>query len=101
MSVTVDQFFIFFFVDFALIFRCHNQPKDGKNELDSQTQNVMLNLLRKKFISKIKYSRSSPDPDFLGVTISKHVIYFQFFANFQTLVDNSGKPKSVDSKQRN
>ena len=54
-------------------------PKDGKNQLDSQTENFTLNLLRKKFINKIKYSRSPPDPDFVGVTISSHVIYFQFF----------------------
>ena len=40
----------------------------------------MLNLLRKKIINKIKYSRSSPDPDFFGVTISSHVIYFRFLS---------------------
>ena len=38
----------------------------------------MLDLLRKKFINKIKYSRSSPDPDFLGVTMISHENYFQF-----------------------
>ena len=54
------------------------QPKDGKNQLESQTQNFMLNLLRKKFINKIKYYRSSSDPDFIGITINSHVIYFQF-----------------------
>ena len=38
----------------------------------------MLNLLRKTFTNKIKYYRSSPDPDFLGVTVSIHVIYCRF-----------------------
>ena len=38
----------------------------------------MLIFLRKKVINKIKCSRSPPDPDFLGVTISGHVIYFRF-----------------------
>ena len=61
------------------------QSRDGKNQLDSQTQNYMLNLLRKKFINKIKYSRSLPDPDFLGVTISSHVIYFRFLPFFRHL----------------
>ena len=37
----------------------------------------MLNLFRKKLISKIKYSQSLPDPDFHGVTISNHVIYYR------------------------
>ena len=32
----------------------------------------------KKFINKIKYSRTSQDPDFFGVTISSHVVYFRF-----------------------
>ena len=31
-----------------------SHPKDGKNQLDFQMQNVMLNLLKKK-IKKIKY----------------------------------------------
>ena len=42
------------------------QPKDGKNQLDSQALNFTLKLLRKKFINKIKFCRRSPDPDFLG-----------------------------------
>ena len=75
------------------------QPKDGKNQLDSQALNFTLKLLRKKFINKIKFSRRSPDPDFLGVTTSSHVIIFSVFALFQTLAGNSGKPKLVDSKQ--
>ena len=76
------------------------QPKDGKNRLDSQTQNFMLNFLRKKFINKIKYSRRLPDPDIFGVTISSHVIYFSIFAIFQALVDNSGKPKLLIRSRR-
>ena len=76
------------------------QPKDGKNQLDFQTQNFMLNLLRKKFINKIKYSRSSPDPDFLGVTISNHVTSFRFLPISRHL-QKLGKPKLVDLKQKN
>ena len=34
-------------------------PKDGKNQLDFQIQNFMLNLL-KKVHKKVKYSRSWP-----------------------------------------
>ena len=52
---------------------------DGKNQLDSQAQNFMLNLLSRKFVDKIKYStRGVIDPDFLGVTISSHLIYCRF-----------------------
>ena len=54
------------------------QPKDGQSQLDFQTQKFMLNLFRKKLINKIKYSESSSDPDFHGVTISNHVIYYRF-----------------------
>ena len=43
------------------------QPIDGQNQLDSQTLKIMLNLFKKTLINKIKYSKSSPDPDFLGV----------------------------------
>ena len=68
--------------------------------MDSQTQNFMLNFLRKKFINKIKYSRRLPDPDIFGVTISSHVIYFSIFAIFQALVDNSGKPKLLIRSRR-
>ena len=53
------------------------QPKDGKNQLDSQAQKFMLNLLKKKLINKIKYSRSSPDLDFFVVTTTGHIIYFR------------------------
>ena len=57
------------------------QPNDGKNQLDSHAQNFMLNLLSRKFIDKIKYStRRVIDPDFLGVTISSHVIYSRFLS---------------------
>ena len=39
----------------------------------------------KKFINKIKCSGSLPDPDFLGVTISSHVIHFRFLPIFRHL----------------
>ena len=53
----------------------------------------MLNLLRKKIINKMKYSRSCPDPDFLDVTFSNHVISFSFLPISRHL-QNSGKPKN-------
>ena len=57
----------------------------------------MLNLLRKKVINKIKCSRSLPDPDFLGVTINSHVIYFWFLPFSRHL---RFLPKLVDLKQK-
>ena len=60
----------------------------------------MLNLLRKKFINKIKYSRSSLDPDFLGLTITSHVIYFRFLLfsiRFRATQENQNR--SIQSKR--
>ena len=44
-----------------------------------------------KFINKIKYFRSLPNPDFLGVTIRSRVIYFRFLPfsrHLQTTQEN-------------
>ena len=49
------------FFDFGPVFKCHT--KDGKNSLDFQIQNFILNLLGKKSLKKPKYYRSSPGPE--------------------------------------
>ena len=63
-------------------------------------QNFMLDYLKKKFI-KIKYSRSSLDLENSRCGHQQPYNFFSVFADFRTLADNSGKPKSVDSKQKN
>ena len=48
----------------------------------------------KKFINKIKYSRSSQDLDFFGVSISSHVVYFRFLStsrHFGTTQENQNR----------
>ena len=60
----------------------------------------MLNLLRKKFIIKIKYSRSSLDPDFLGLTITSHVIYFRFLLfSIRLRATQENQNRSIRSKR--
>ena len=64
--------------------------------------NFMLNLLRKKKLLKnMKYSRSLLDPENYQCGHQQPYNFFPIFANFQIVPDNSGKPKSVDSKQKN
>ena len=68
--------------------------------MDFQTQRFMLNLLRKKFINKIKYSRSSLDPDFLGLTITSHVIYFRFLLfSIRLRATQENQNRSIRSKR--
>ena len=45
-------------------------------------------------LKKIKYSRNLPDPE-------NYWLFLFGFCQFPTVADNSGKPKSVDSKQKN
>ena len=75
--------------------------KDGKNSLDFQIQNFMLNLLEKKSLKKPKYYRSSPGPENSCSGNKQPYNFFSAFISFRTLPDNSGKPKSVYSKQKN
>ena len=72
-------------------------PNDEKSKLDFQTQNFMLIPLKE--IQK-KYSRSSPDPENSRSGHRQPYIFFSVFADFETLPNNSGKPESVDSKQK-
>ena len=84
----------------ALTFKCHIQPKDGKNQLDFQIRNFMLKFFEKKSI-KIKYCRSLLGAENSWWDHQQPSIFFSVFADFRTLADNSEKPKLVDSKQKN
>ena len=89
--------------DFALVFRCHNQRIE-KMDLISTRRTLCWIFSKKKTQNKIKYSRSSPDPNFNPNPWCNHqksYNFFSVFSVFQTLVGNSRKPKSVDSKQKN
>ena len=57
-------------------------------------------IFRKKII-KIKYSRSSLDTENSRYGHQQPYNLFSAFDNFRALTDNSGKRKSVDSKQKN
>ena len=58
------------------------------------------NLFRKKFISKIKYSKSSPDPDLLGVTINCHIISFRFLPiSWHLWTNQENQNRSVRSRR--
>ena len=64
VKLSCSIFIVVFYIFWPFFWLCTYfqvpQPKNGKNQLDFQTLNFMLNLLRKqKFINKIKYSRSS------------------------------------------
>ena len=52
-------------------------------------------------LKKIKYSRSSPDPENFRYCYQQPYNFFLVFVDFRTLADNSGKQKLVDSKQKN
>ena len=63
--------------------------------------NFMLNLLKqKKLLKNMKYSRSSLDPENSQCDHKQPYNFFSVFADFRIVPDNSGKPKSDDSKQK-
>ena len=67
------HFLIFFFLTLHLFFGATN--KGWKESVGFPDPELYAESLEeKKFINKIKYSRRLPDPDFLGATISIHVI---------------------------
>ena len=55
----------------------------------------------KKIIKKMKYSRSLSGTENYWCGHQQSYNFFPVFANFRTLLDNSGKPKLVDSKRKN
>ena len=87
------------FLDFELIFRCHNQRMEKFNWI-FRFRTICSIFWEKKFINKIKHSRSSPGPDFLGVTISSHIVSFRFLP-IPGHLQNSGRQKLVDLRQKN
>ena len=76
-------------------------PRDGKNQLDFQMYSFMLNLLKIDLLKNMKYSRSLLDPENYKCGHEQPHNFFSAFVDFQTFPDNSGKPKSVNSKQKN
>ena len=83
--------FFFSFLDplfiFGPTFRGHAKTI-GRNQLDFQTQNFMLNLL-KKSVKKLHSSRSSSDPENSWCSHQRPFNFFLVFANFWTLPDFS------------
>ena len=55
----------------------------------------------KNSLKEIKYSRSSPDPEKYWCSHQQSYNFFLVFVDFRTPPNNSRKPKSVDSKQKN
>ena len=71
-------------------------------ELDLQMQNFILNVLKKKkIIKRNQVLKNSPDPENYWRGHQQSYNFFLVFVDFRTLPDNSGKPKSFDSKQKN
>ena len=73
--------------------------KEWKESIRFQNAELYGGFFERKIIENIKYSGESPDPDFVGVPISSQIISFR--CRFWTFADNAGKPKLVDSKQKN
>ena len=64
--------------------------KGWKESIGFPDSELYTESFEKKFINKMKYSRSSPDPDFLDLTISSHQQQYDFFlvfADFWTLAE--------------
>ena len=51
--------------------------------------------------NSLNFSRSSPDPENYRCDYQQSYNFFSEFTNFRRLPDKSGKPKSVDLKQKN
>ena len=81
-----------------LTFKCHIQRLEKINWI---SKCVTLCWIFWKKVIKIKYSRSLLDHESSGCGHSEPYKFFSVFADFRTLVDNSVKPKLVDSTQKN
>ena len=66
------------------VYWCHNQRMEIINWIP-RLRILCWIFWGKEIIYKIKYSGSLPHPDFLGVTISSHVIYCRFLPIFRHL----------------
>ena len=76
-------------------------PKHEKKATGFSDAEFMLNLLKKNSFRKIKYSRSSPDPENSQCDHQQPFNFFSVFADFRRLSDNSWKQKLVYSKEKN
>ena len=83
--------------DFFWIIPC--MPKEWKESIGFPDAELCAELLEK--IIKIKYSRSSLNLENSPSGHQQRYDFFSVFADFRTLADNSGKPKSIDLKQKN
>ena len=81
-----------------LTFKCHIQRLEKINWI---SKCVTLCWIFWKKVIKIKYSRSLLDLESSGSGHPQPYRFFSVFADFRTLVDNSVKPKLVDSTQKN
>ena len=86
--------------DFGRIFNYHTQRMERNNSI-SRYWTLCWIFWKKKSLKEIKYSRSLPDPENYRCGHKQPYNFFSVFSDFQTLPDNSGKPKSVDSKRKN
>ena len=69
------HFLTIFFTDFPLIFRCHNQRMEKINWIP-RLKTLWWISWEKNLLTKSNFIEVwLPDPDFLGVTISSHVIH--------------------------
>ena len=75
-------------------------PKGWKESIGFPDAELYAESFENKFIKKVKYSRSSPDPENSWCGHQQAYDFFSVFAYFQTLPDNSGKSKLVNSKQK-
>ena len=85
-------------------FKVPRLKDEKKNWLDLGMHNFMRNLLEKKkkeIIKKIKYCRSSPDPENSRCEHQQSLNFFSVFVDFRTFLNASRKPKVVRWKQKN
>ena len=86
-----NHFLLYLFFFFAYKWVMDPGSKDWKNQLDFQMQNFVLNILKKNSIKKIKYSRSSPDPENSRSGYQQPYNFFRFLLNsrhFQITQEN-------------
>ena len=78
-------------------------PKNGKNQRIGFTDAELYTecFEKKKIIKRNQVLKNSPDPENYWRGHQQSYNFFLVFVDFRTLPDNSGKPKSFDSKQKN
>ena len=74
------------------------RPNDGKKSLRLPDAEFHVEFFEKKSLRKIKYSRSSPDPENFRCGHQQPYNFFSVFANFRTLPNVSEKIKNCSLK---